>query len=90
MATIAVENEGTPVPPERLECLFDRFYRGDAARSRCTESNGLGLSIVKAIMALHGGEVRASCPTPSSIRFEVRFPATGATAVESLDSRVAG
>lgn len=84
MATIAVENEGTPVPPERLERLFDRFYRGDAARSRYTESNGLGLSIVKAIMALHGGDVRASCPTPSSIRFELRFPATGAAAVDPI------
>jgi two-component system heavy metal sensor histidine kinase CusS len=75
MATIAVENEGTPVPPEQLGRLFDRFYRGDAARSHSAESSGLGLAIVKAIMALHGGEVRASCPTPGSIRFELRFPA---------------
>ncbi|NDZ17420.1 two-component sensor histidine kinase [Variovorax sp. WS11] len=87
MATIAVENEGPPVPPEQLGRLFDRFYRGDAARSRYTESNGLGLAIVKAIMALHGGEVRASCPTPSSIRFELRFPAAGAPAVDPLEAQ---
>ncbi len=31
MATIAVENEGVPVPPEQLGRLFDRFYRGDAS-----------------------------------------------------------
>jgi len=74
MATIAVENEGVPVPPEQLGRLFDRFYRGDAAR-RHTESNGLGLAIVKAIMALHGGEVSASCPMPGLMRFELRFPA---------------
>jgi two-component system heavy metal sensor histidine kinase CusS len=74
-ATIAVENEGAPVPPEQLARLFDRFYRGDAARSRYTESNGLGLAIVKAIMALHGGEARAASPAPGSIRFELRFPA---------------
>ncbi|WP_431120732.1 heavy metal sensor histidine kinase [Variovorax paradoxus] len=74
VATIAVENEGAPVPPEQLGRLFDRFYRGDAARSY-TESNGLGLAIVKAIMALHGGEVCASCPAPGLIRFELRFPA---------------
>jgi two-component system heavy metal sensor histidine kinase CusS len=74
VATIAVENEGVPVPPEQLGRLFDRFYRGDAARSY-TESNGLGLAIVKAIMALHGGEVCASCPMPGLIRFELRFAA---------------
>ncbi|VTU28684.1 heavy metal sensor histidine kinase [Variovorax sp. PBL-E5] len=74
-ATIAVENEGSPVPPEQLARLFDRFYRGDAARSRDTESNGLGLAIVKAIMVLHGGEACATSPTPGSIRFELHFPA---------------
>jgi two-component system heavy metal sensor histidine kinase CusS len=73
-ATIAVENDGAPVPPEQLERLFDRFYRGDAARSSSTESSGLGLAIVKAIMALHGGETRVSCSISGSIRFELRFP----------------
>lgn len=73
-ATVAVENDGAPVPPEQLARLFDRFYRGDAARSRYTESNGLGLAIVKAIMALHGGDARVASPVQGSIRFELRFP----------------
>jgi two-component system, OmpR family, heavy metal sensor histidine kinase CusS len=74
VATIGVENVGAPVPPEQLERLFDRFYRGDAARSRIDESNGLGLAIVKAIMVLHGGEARVSCEPSGTIRFELRFP----------------
>jgi two-component system heavy metal sensor histidine kinase CusS len=73
-ATIAVENEGAPVPGEQLDRLFDRFYRGDAARSRINESNGLGLAIVKAIMGVHGGEARVSCKPSGTIRFELRFP----------------
>jgi len=73
-AVIAVENQGVPVPPEQLARVFDRFYRGDAARSRFTESNGLGLAIVKAIMSLHGGEAQVHSPTPGSIRFALRFP----------------
>lgn len=73
-ATIVVENDGAPVSPEHLARLFDRFYRGNAARSHFTESNGLGLAIVKAIMKLHGGAVEVSCPTLKSIRFELRFP----------------
>lgn len=73
-ATIAVENDGIPVPPEQLARLFDRFYRADAARGRPAESSGLGLAIVKAIMALHGGEARVSCTPSGTMRFELRFP----------------
>lgn len=79
-ATIAVENEGEPIPAEQLARLFDRFYRADASRGRPAESSGLGLAIVKAIMALHGGEARASCTPAGTIRFELRFPAGKASA----------
>jgi two-component system heavy metal sensor histidine kinase CusS len=73
-ATIAVENDGPPIPAEQLDRLFDRFYRADAARGRPAESSGLGLAIVKAIMDLHRGEARASCTPAGAIRFELRFP----------------
>ncbi|WP_233835252.1 heavy metal sensor histidine kinase [Paraburkholderia sp. ZP32-5] len=73
-ATVIVENAGEPIPPAQLDRLFDRFYRGDAARSAFTESNGLGLAIVKAIMHLHGGSARVVCPLPGVVRFELRFP----------------
>ena len=72
--TIAVENDGLPIPADQLERLFDRFYRADAARGRPAESSGLGLAIVKAIMALHRGEARVSCTPAGAIRFELRFP----------------
>ncbi len=75
-ALVVVENDGPPVPPEQRERLFDRFYRGDAARSRATESSGLGLAIVKAIMELHGGAAEVACPAPGCIRFTLRFPGT--------------
>jgi two-component system heavy metal sensor histidine kinase CusS len=75
-ATIVVENDGVPASPEQLGRFFDRFYRGDAARSHDTESSGLGLAIVKAIMSLHGGAAEVSCPTQGSICFELRFPDT--------------
>jgi two-component system, OmpR family, heavy metal sensor histidine kinase CusS len=73
-ATVVVENDGAPIPDEQLDRLFDRFYRGDAARSEFTESSGLGLAIVKAIMHLHGGTARVICPLPGVVRFELRFP----------------
>jgi len=74
-ATVVVENDGAPVPQDQLDRLFDRFYRGDAARSAFTESSGLGLAIVKAVMHLHGGTAQVSCPVAGVIRFELRFPA---------------
>jgi two-component system, OmpR family, heavy metal sensor histidine kinase CusS len=73
-ATVVVENDGAPIPREQLDRLFDRFYRGDAARSELTESNGLGLAIVEAIMRLHGGTASVVCPVPGVVRFELRFP----------------
>jgi two-component system heavy metal sensor histidine kinase CusS len=73
-AAIDVENQGAPIAPLQLERFFDRFYRGDAARSASTESNGLGLAIVKAIMVLHGGSAAVSCSALGAIRFTLQFP----------------
>ncbi|HBT8353618.1 TPA: two-component sensor histidine kinase, partial [Klebsiella pneumoniae] len=49
---IQVINQGPPIVQVHLEKLFERFYRADAARS--SHASGLGLSIVRAIMTLHG------------------------------------
>jgi two-component system heavy metal sensor histidine kinase CusS len=74
---ICVDNQGPPIPAERLGKLFDRFYQGDAARSTATDSSGLGLAIVRAIMALHGGSAAAENADGGRIRFTLRYPAAG-------------
>ncbi|SOE93321.1 two-component system, OmpR family, heavy metal sensor histidine kinase CusS [Burkholderia sp. D7] len=74
-AVIVIGNQGRPVAPDDLARLFDRFYRGDAARSEFTESSGLGLSIVQAIMRLHGGSASVSCSADGWIEFTLRFAA---------------
>ncbi|MYM66123.1 heavy metal sensor histidine kinase [Pseudoduganella sp. FT55W] len=51
---LAVSNTGPGIAPEHLPHIFDRYYRADPAR---TAGAGLGLSIVRAIMALHGGSI---------------------------------
>jgi two-component system, OmpR family, heavy metal sensor histidine kinase CusS len=53
---LQVENRGPTIAPHHLERLFDRFYRADASRQKSSESSGLGLSIVRSIMQLHGGK----------------------------------
>lgn len=54
---ITVVDTGQGIPQEHMPRLFDRFYRVDAARSKAARGSGLGLSIVKSIMNLHGGRV---------------------------------
>jgi two-component system, OmpR family, heavy metal sensor histidine kinase CusS len=68
-----VENRGPTIPPQHLERLFDRFYRADASRQRSSESSGLGLSIVRSIMQLHGGGWLAQSDAGVT-RFTLVFP----------------
>jgi two-component system heavy metal sensor histidine kinase CusS len=80
-AQLVIGNQGKPVAPEQLERLFDRFYRGDAARSEFTESSGLGLSIVQAIMKRHGGTASTTCSADGWIEFTLLFAAAPGQAV---------
>jgi two-component system, OmpR family, heavy metal sensor histidine kinase CusS len=68
-----VENRGPTISPQHLERLFDRFYRADASRQRSSESSGLGLSIVRSIMQLHGGSWLAQSDAGVT-RFTLVFP----------------
>lgn len=54
---LSVSNHGKEISPEHLEHIFDRFYRGDAARGQATGGAGLGLAIAKEIVEVHGGEI---------------------------------
>jgi len=53
---VEVENSGSHIPEEDLEKVWDKFYKVDKAHTRSYGGNGIGLSIVKAIMDLHGGK----------------------------------
>jgi len=55
---ICVCDSGCGIPEESIPLLFDRFYRVDQARSQQSGGFGLGLSIVRGIMLLHGGHVQ--------------------------------
>jgi len=55
---IQFENAGS-IPQEKLESIFEKFYRLDDARSSATGGAGLGLAIAKDILTLHGGTIEA-------------------------------
>ncbi|HIT24656.1 MAG TPA: hypothetical protein IAC27_01185, partial [Candidatus Enterenecus avicola] len=52
----------TPISPQQLPHLFERFYRGDGARSG--SGFGIGLSVAAAIVASHRGKIEAAAPSP--------------------------
>ena len=54
---VQVRDTGEGIAAQDLPHIFERFYRVDRARSRHTGGRGLGLSIVKQIVTLHGGRV---------------------------------
>ncbi|WP_330338996.1 sensor histidine kinase [Streptomyces sp. NBC_00557] len=71
---VDVEDNGPGIPPELLPHVFERFARGDSARSRATGSTGLGLAIVQAVAAAHGGAVTVDS-VPGRTVFTVHLPA---------------
>ncbi|MCS0639488.1 HAMP domain-containing histidine kinase [Streptomyces sp. LP05-1] len=75
---LEVEDEGPGIPDALLPHVFERFARGDAARTRSAGSTGLGLAIVRAVTAAHGGTVTVAS-RPGRTVFTVTLPAAGAT-----------
>jgi len=72
---LAVSDTGEGIPPEHLPHVFDRFYRADPSRSRATGGSGLGLTIVKALVMVQGGEISVtSGGADQGTRFRVVFP----------------
>ncbi|MCM1179927.1 MAG: HAMP domain-containing histidine kinase [Clostridium sp.] len=73
MVEIFVRNRGKTIPPEKLERIFEQFFRLDSARSSKTGGSGLGLAISKEIVELHGGSMKAES-AQESISFTVALP----------------
>jgi two-component system OmpR family sensor kinase len=70
----AVHDDGPGFPPGLAEHAFERFARGDAARTRGSDVGvGLGLALVQAIVTAHGGTVTLAS-TPGSTTIEVQLP----------------
>jgi two-component system OmpR family sensor kinase len=71
---LTVEDDGPGIPEDLRPRLFDRFVRG---RGDSGGGSGLGLSIVRAVAASHGGSVVVERPPDGGARFVVRFPMAG-------------
>lgn len=72
---VEVTDTGKGIPEEDVPRLFDRFYRVDPSRSVSSGGAGLGLSIVKSIMDLHGGKVEIQSQAGRGTTVTLSFPA---------------
>jgi two-component system, OmpR family, sensor kinase len=73
---LSIRDTGTGIPPEHIPFVFDRFYKVDPARAGHTAAgSGLGLSVVKAIVARHGGTVSVLSDPGVETIFTIHLPA---------------
>ncbi|MGB9302625.1 MAG: ATP-binding protein [Mycobacterium sp.] len=72
---IAVTDRGIGIPLEDQERVFERFFRGDKARSRATGGSGLGLAIVKHVAANHNGSIGVWSKPGTGSTFTLSIPA---------------
>ena len=73
-AELEVSDNGPGVPLDKLQDLFDRFYRVESSRSRATGGTGLGLSLVKTCAEMHGGDAEAFLSDQGGLGIRVRIP----------------
>lgn len=71
--TIIISNRGKKIPEEKLNRLFEKFYRVDASRNSKSGGSGLGLAIAKKIVTLHGGNIRVTSDTKYT-KFYIELP----------------
>ncbi len=73
-SVFTIEDNGPGIPESELPFIFERMYRADKSRNRNTGGAGIGLAIVKSLVAAHGGTVTAENLPVHGIRFTVTLP----------------
>jgi len=81
---LQVRDEGAGIPAESIPRIWDRLYRGD--KSRNTKGLGLGLSLVKAVVQAHGGQVEVDSRVGQGSVFTVRLPVHAVDSAGSVAS----
>ena len=73
-AVLTVADTGVGIPEHEIGHVFERFHRVPSARSRTHEGSGIGLSLVRELVRMHGGTITAQSEVGVGTTFEVRIP----------------
>ena len=71
---LQIQDTGVGIAPEARPHIFDRLYRGDAARTEATGESGLGLAIAKSIVEAHGGTIVVDSEVGRGTTFTITLP----------------
>jgi len=72
--TISVEDTGIGIPEEKIDIIFDRFRQVDKSFTRNYEGSGIGLSLVKSLLEMHGGIISVESKYGVGTKFIIKFP----------------
>jgi two-component system OmpR family sensor kinase len=84
---ISVADTGQGIPPEELDRIFERLYRGETSRTRSPGGAGLGLAIVASLTKAMHGDVAVDSVVGAGTTFTVRLPAAGLAEAEPTPAR---
>ncbi|WP_404987823.1 ATP-binding protein [Clostridium culturomicium] len=71
---IQIKDTGSGIPKEKLDVIFERFIQCEDTLTRRCEGSGIGLSLVKGLVDMHGGNIKVESIIGAGSTFEVRLP----------------
>lgn len=85
---VSVKDTGIGIPEDKLEIIFERFRQADNSLSRNHEGSGIGLSLVKALVEMHGGTIRVKSLLGEGSEFIINLPARSIDNAEVVKNNV--
>ncbi len=87
---LAVADTGIGIPDDELPHIFDEFFRGREAKKAFAHGTGLGMTIIRRVVEMHGGEIDVTSAPGEGTEFVVTFPPAGGPAAPGAPDPGAG